>query len=54
MESKQLRAMRKRSKKAVRVKKPVDLPETPNNLSEKAFLCISKFTTSKITKVSAV
>jgi len=38
------RAIKNKSAKEAKVRKPVDLPETPKSLSEKAVLFISKLT----------
>ena len=42
------RAIKNKSAKEAKVRKPVDLPETPKSLSEKAVLFMSKLTTRRM------
>jgi hypothetical protein len=42
------RAIKNKSAKEARVRKPVDLPETPKSLSGKAVLFMSKLTTRRM------
>ena len=48
------RAIKNKSAKEAKVRKPVDLPETPKSLSEKAVLFMSKLTTRRMMNAIAI